>query len=155
VKLSDHFDLGEFEYTSTGLPNFVPAGLALKLRDLCHKVLEPVRARFGAVTIRSGYRSVAVNRAVGGAETSQHIRGEAADFEVAGCPNLEVAAWVRDNLRFDQLILEAYRADDGARGWIHVSWTVTRAPRQSVLTMSLGPHGPIYTPGLPDAETSA
>lgn len=112
-------------------------------------MLDAVRAEFGPVTIRSGYRAPAVNRAVGGAPGSQHLRGEAADFEVVGRSNIEVAAWIRDHLRFDQLILEAFHPAEPSSGWVHVSWTAARRPRQQVLTMTPGPHGPVYHPGLP------
>lgn len=117
MRLSDHFELAEFEVTGCALPNAAPPAQALRLRDLCLNVLEPVRARLGLVRINSGYRSPAVNRAVGGAPTSQHLAGEAADIEVPGRSNLEVAAWIRDHLRFDQLILEGHRRGDPASGW--------------------------------------
>src|SRR5690606_13316858 len=74
---------------------------------LCHRVLEPVRAHFGKpVRITSGFRSPELCLAVGSSVSSQHARGEAADFEVTGVDNLEVARWIRDRLAFDQLILE-------------------------------------------------
>lgn len=151
MRLSDHFELAEFEATGCGLPNAAPPAQALRLRDLCLNVLEPLRSRLGPVKINSGYRSSAVNRAVGGAPTSQHLAGEAADIEIPGHSNLEVAAWIRDHLPFDQLILEGHRDGDPASGWVHVSWTGARRPRHSVLTMRLGPHGPVYAAGLPAA----
>jgi hypothetical protein len=149
MRLSEHFERAEFERTATGLPNSIPSGLVLNARDLCVHVLEPIRARFGPVILHSGYRSDAVNRAVGSTPASQHRRAEAADLEAPGHPNLLVAAWIRDHLDFDQLILEGHRAADPASGWVHVSWTRRHAPRRSVLTMTPGAHGPVYTPGLP------
>lgn len=149
MKLSPHFDLAEFEVTHTGLPNDVPPGLIPNLQALCEKVIEPIRARFGPVTINSGYRAPAVNAAVGGAPTSQHAKGEAADLDVAGRSNMEVATWIRDHLQFDQLIAEGLRANDPRAGWIHVSWSRAHPPRLSILTMTMAAHGPVYTPGLP------
>jgi len=149
MQLSQHFALAEFERTSTGLPNAVPPGLIPSLTPLCIKVLEPIRAHFGPVRLNSGYRSPRVNAAVGGAPTSQHAKGEAADIEIDGVSNLALARWIRDNLAFDQLILEGYHLGAPSSGWVHVSWTEARAPRRSVLTMTMASHGPVYTPGLP------
>lgn len=149
MNLSTHFALAEFEVTHTGLPNDVPPGLIPNLQALCEKVLEPIRAHFGAVTINSGYRAPAVNAAVGGAPTSQHTKGEAADIEVPGHSNFEVATWIRDHVQFDQMILEAYHPGVPSSGWVHCSWSRAHPPRLSILTMTMAAHGPVYTPGLP------
>lgn len=148
MQLSPHFSLAEFEHTDTGLPNAVPPALIPSLRALCTKVLEPIRAHFGPVTLNSGYRSPKVNAAVGGAPTSQHAKGQAADIEVASASNLALAQWVRDNLSFDQLILESYKPGKPTSGWVHVSWTEARKPRRSILTMTMGSHGPVYSTGI-------
>ncbi len=84
------------------------------------------------VVITSGCRSPMLNRHVGGAPNSQHITGEAADFYVPGIDNLTVAIWIRDNLVFDQLILEYYQG--GNSGWIHVSYSDSN--RKQVLTIN-------------------
>jgi zinc D-Ala-D-Ala carboxypeptidase len=60
--------------------------------------------------------------AIGSKPTSQHSEGKAADIEVVGVDNKELAEWIRDNLEFDQLILEFYRDGEPDSGWIHVSW---------------------------------
>lgn len=149
TRLTDHFTLEEMLRTGTGLPNPCPGAVIPKLRLVCSRVLEPVRAHFGRpVRVNSGYRSPAVNKAVGSKPTSQHAKGEAVDFEVPGVPNLEVARWVRDNLEFDQLIGEAFKAGDPSAGWVHVSFNEHRN-RKAVLTMTLGSHGPVYSKGLP------
>lgn len=111
----------------------------LALQALCENILEPIRAHFGAIHIDSGYRSPAVNKAVGGASTSQHCKGEAADILIPGIAVRDVSIWVRDSaLPFDQLIWEF-------DAWTHVSYTVARQ-RGSVLTAR---HAiPIYTPGI-------
>jgi len=70
--------------------------------------------------------------AIGGSSLSQHTRGEAADFEVPGVPNLEVARWIRDNLVFDQLILEFYRPGQPNSGWVHCSYRIDRARREAL-----------------------
>jgi zinc D-Ala-D-Ala carboxypeptidase len=63
-----------------------------------------------------------VNKAIGGSTTSDHTRGQAADFEVLGMPNKELAEWIRDNLKFTQLILEFPSKTDPNAGWVHCSY---------------------------------
>lgn len=143
MKLSDHFTLAEMTVTNTGLPNLAPPAIITSLTALCVNVLEPIRAHFGKpVQVNSGYRSPAVNRAVGSSPTSQHAKGEAADIEIPGVPNTELARWIAKNLRFDQLIAEEVRANDPSAGWVHCSY----GPRMrgQVLTMKGGK----YTVGL-------
>ena len=142
VQLTPHFTLAELTHseaaTRLGIKNVPPPAVTEALRLVCVHVLEPVRAHFGRpVTVNSGYRSPAVNRAVKGSSTSQHVRGEAVDFEVPGVPNMDVAKWVRANLRFDQLIAECVSPRDPAAGWVHVSWRLS-GQRQSVLTFVPG-----------------
>ena len=142
MNLSPHFTLAEMTHSYTavrlGMKNVPNAAAIEALRLVCVNVLEPVRAHFGRpVTINSGYRSQAVNRAVKGSSTSQHVKGQAVDFEVPGVANGDVAAWVRFNLQFDQLILEAYTPGNPSSGWVHCSWCPS-GRRMSVLT---------YTPG--------
>jgi hypothetical protein len=60
--------------------------------------------------------------AIGSKPTSQHSEGKAADIEVVNVDNKVLAEWIRDNLEFDQLILEFYRDGEPDSGWIHVSW---------------------------------
>lgn len=139
--LSPHFSLPEFVKSQMalrhGIRNDPTPEHRAALKLLCVKVLEPVRTHYGKpVRITSGYRSAALNRAVGGATSSQHSKGEAADFEVPGVSNLEVARWVRDNLNFDQLILEFYTPGQPNSGWIHVSYR--EPPRKQALTTSDG-----------------
>lgn len=154
MRLSPNFTLAEL--TVTGKPfanNPAPAEIAA-LTALCLHVLEPVRKAFGRpVRVNSGFRSAKVNAAVGSSSTSQHRKGEAADIEIDGVSNAELARWIRDNLAFDQVILEAHRAGEPNSGWVHVSYSA-RSRRggskgvNSVLTMTLGSHGAVYSPGI-------
>jgi zinc D-Ala-D-Ala carboxypeptidase len=94
------------------------------LHLLCDNILQPVREHFGrAVTISSGYRSEDLCVAIGSSRKSQHAKGKAADFEIFGVDNKEVAEWIRDVLDFDQLILEFYNEDDPSSGWVHCSYS--------------------------------
>ena len=127
MKLSDNFSLAEMTKSQTalrkGIDNTPTEAEVAKLKLLCEKVLQPVREHFGRpVTVNSGFRCLKLNRAIGSKDTSQHRKGEAADIEIPGVPNKELAEWIRDNLEFDQLILEFYRDDDPAAGWVHVSF---------------------------------
>jgi hypothetical protein len=126
TKLTEHFTLEEMTASPTakklGLSNTPTPEHIENMRYCCEKILEPVRKHFGKpVTINSSYRSPAVNKAVGGSTTSQHVNGQAIDFEINGISNKIVADWVADNLEFDQVILEFYVEGDKNSGWVHAS----------------------------------
>lgn len=91
------------------------------MKRLIAVVLDPLREALGPVFVSSMYRSALVNLAVRGSRRSQHMSGEAADVVVPGVSNYDVAAWITQNVPFDQLILE-YVSDDGEEGWVHVSF---------------------------------
>ena len=153
MQLSKHFKLSEMEKSMTatrlGINNKAGSGEIKNLTDLCYEVLEPVRAKFDKpITITSGYRSEALCEAIGSKKTSQHTKGEAVDFEIAGVSNLEVALWLINNTDFDQCILEYYTGEQNS-GWIHVSYK-DGSNRKQVLTFD----GKSYTNGLPDAKWS-
>lgn len=156
MQLSEHFTLGEFIKSQTasrlGLDN-TPGNLAKEsLRFWCHMIGEPVRKHFDApVVITSGFRSTEVNKAIGGTEKSQHGKGEAADFEVVGYSNLEVASWIKESLKFDQLILEFWDGIDPYSGWVHCSIKIkTSIMRGEVLQAIVLNTGNIkYIRGLP------
>lgn len=115
ARISSHFKTSEMTRTGTGLPNNPGYHALYNLTELCHDVLEPVRALLKCpLVITSGYRSEEVNRAVGGKATSQHLEGRAADFIPSGCRLLDAYLLIRDSqIPYDQLILE--------NGWIHIS----------------------------------
>ena len=155
MQLSKHFKLEEFEKSMTAtrksIENKAGSGEIKNLTDLCYGVLEPVRAKFDKpIIVTSGYRSPELNRAIGSkSDTSQHCKGEAVDFEIAGVSNLQVALWIQNNCDFDQLILEFWKDDDPNAGWVHCSFK-EGSNRKQVLTFN----GKNYTNGLPDAKWS-
>ncbi|MXO64841.1 D-Ala-D-Ala carboxypeptidase family metallohydrolase [Altericroceibacterium endophyticum] len=127
MQLSRSFTLSEFTTSQTAtrqsLDNTPPDWVIRNLRALCENVLQPLRDYYARpVVISSGYRSPAVNRAVGGSSSSQHTKGQAADFEIPGISNVEVARWMQKRLNYDQLILEFHTPGEPNSGWIHVSW---------------------------------
>jgi len=121
VNLSPHFTLAELTRTSSGQPNVPNAAETKALVALCSSLLEPIRAKFGPVSIHSGYRSKAVNEAIGAAKNSQHMRGEAVDFHCPGATLEHVMRWIvtESGLAYGQVILEGHTA--GEPTWIHLS----------------------------------
>lgn len=126
TKLTEHFTVEELTASPTarakGIANVPTPDHLANMKYCCEKILEPVRAHFGKpVTINSSYRCPALNVAVGGSKTSQHVNGQAIDFEIMGISNKVVADWIADNLEFDQVILEFYVEGDKNSGWVHAS----------------------------------
>lgn len=127
IVLSPHFTLDEAIKSQVasrhGIDNMPPAEAIAAMRKVAENILEPIRARYGRpITPSSWYRCLKLNRILGSRDTSQHVLGEAVDFEVPGVDNLEVAQWIVGNLSFDQLILEFYDGVDPNSGWIHCSY---------------------------------
>lgn len=148
MQISQNFTLEELTRTSQPYDNTPNAEEIERLKILCAKVFEPIRSHFGRpVRVNSAFRSSLVNRAVGSKDTSQHRRGEAGDIEIDGIANVELASYILQSIPFDQLILEAHKRGIPSSGWVHVSYREGRL-RGSVLTMTMGSHGPIYTRGL-------
>lgn len=135
MKLTEHFTLSEFVRSETAtnrhIDNTPSPEVIENLRALCRNVLEPARLDFGApIYITSGYRCQALNKAVGGKPTSQHLRGEAADLQVRGVENLrKLYSLIKDHGVFDQLLFETNKA--GVR-WIHVSYKASGNRRQAI-----------------------
>ena len=127
MQLSKNFSLNELTKSDTALrhdmDNTPPPEAIECLRALCDNVLQPVRDHFGkSVRVNSGYRHPDVNAKVGGSKTSDHCKGQAADIEIAGVPNHELAQWIADNLEYRQIILEFYTRGQPDSGWVHVSY---------------------------------
>lgn len=152
MKLSENFALKEFEKSQTatrkGINNKADESIIAQLTLLCDNVLQPIRDQFGSVTINSGYRSPDLNTAIGGTARSQHCKGEAADIEVMGLDNRDLANWIVDNLKFDQVILEGYDGSDANAGWIHVSWKNETDNRNKPLTADFSTGRAVYSNGI-------
>ncbi len=137
MNLSANFTLKELTKSDTatrlGLDNTPDEQALENLKTLCEKVLQPVREHFGkSVTVNSGYRSPESNAAVGGSKTSDHCKGQAADIEIVGVANADLAQWIMDNLDYTQLILEFYTQGVPDSGWVHVSYDPNNLKKQEL-----------------------
>ena len=104
---------------SKGIENIPNWDQINALMNLIKYVLDPLRSLYKrAIRVSSGFRSEALNEAVNGSKTSQHMKGEAADITAGSKKaNRKLFELIRDNLTFDQLI------DESDYSWIHVSFT--------------------------------
>jgi hypothetical protein len=150
--LSDNFSLAEMIRNGQGAENKPDARAVVNLTILAQHFLQPIRDAVGKpVIITSGYRNRAVNAAVGGSKTSAHMRGEAADFKVAGMTSQELARLIHGlDLPFDQLIAYAPRSTPAwtapKEGWVHlgiVAGATSRARRQLLYSPSHGKYEPL------------
>jgi len=138
MQLSGHFSLSELTKSQTaerkGISNKPTLEHIENLTELCTQVLEPTRRNFGKpMVITSGYRSEELCEAIGSKTTSQHAKGEAADFEMFGLDNRSLAKYIKNNLIFDQLILEFYNQDDPSSGWVHCSYNKEENRKEALL----------------------
>ncbi len=151
MNLSENFTLAELTKSDTairkGIDNSPTDEHLENLKAVVQNVLQPVRDHFGPVRVTSGYRSEALNDAIGGSSKSQHSKGQAVDFEVSGVSNYDVACWIRDNIEFDQLILEFYVSGDPNSGWVHCSYK-DGDNREECLTATKENGKTVYNHGL-------
>lgn len=136
-----YFTLFELCYSYTAereginnIPNFYQVS---NLSRLCELILDPVREKIRQpIVVTSGYRSYELNKAIGGAPSSQHLLGCAADIVCADMASLEKAL---KESNYDQLILE--KSNNGKSVWYHVSIPTPNAkPRQEFLTITNNNH---------------
>lgn len=134
MQLSENFTLKEFTKSVTAdrlkIPNNPNAEVIENLKYLVENLMQPIRDSWKKpITISSGYRSEALNKAVGGSKNSAHVRGEAADFST-GTKEGNLALFntiIASGLEFDQLI------DEKDYSWLHVSLSKTKTNRRHIL----------------------
>lgn len=125
-----YFDLTELTHSDTAIAkkidNTPTEEVKKNLENLVKYVLDPLREMYGKpIYVNSGYRSEALNKAVGGSKTSQHVLGMAADIDTRTRKgNEELFDLIAKNLSFDQLI------DEKDYSWIHVSFDPKRLRNQ-------------------------
>jgi zinc D-Ala-D-Ala carboxypeptidase len=152
MKLTDNFSLAEMTKSDTALRldiDNTPGPEEIEnMTRLCECVLQPVRNHFGkGVKVNSGFRHPNVNAKVGGSKTSDHCKGMAADIEIPGVANANLAKWIVDNLEFRQVILEFYTPGVPDSGWVHVSYNPSDNKKQ-VLTATKKEGKTVYLNGL-------
>jgi zinc D-Ala-D-Ala carboxypeptidase len=149
-KLSANFSMKEFTASDTakrrGIDNNPGLEHAEAALELFEHVVQPIRDHFGtSIFLSSGYRSHALNKAIGGSQTSQHSKGEAVDIDMdgrKGPENEDVFHYIRKNLPFDQLIWEF--GDSKRPDWVHVSYKKGGPQRGQILAAKRNSSGKTY-----------
>jgi zinc D-Ala-D-Ala carboxypeptidase len=147
MQLSKNLALAEVTRSETakrkGISNMPTPEHIENFKKLAENVFQPIREHFGVpIHISSGYRSAALNKAIGGAgktvngvyiPSSQHCTGEAIDIDMDGTAitNAQIFHFIKDNLNFDQLIWEF--GTDTNPDWVHVSYESTGKQRKQIL----------------------
>ena len=152
MKLSPNFSLAEMIKSDTALrldmENEPDDDHIDNMIALCENVLQKVRDHYGkGVKLNSGFRHPDVNAKVGGSKTSDHCKGMAADIEIPGVANADLAEWIVENCEFRQVILEFYTPGVPDSGWVHVSYNPDDNKKQ-VLTAMKENGKTVYKPGL-------
>ena len=127
MQLSENFSLNELTKSQTatrkGIDNKPTSEQVENLKALSINILQKIRNHYERpVRVTSGYRSPDLCVAIGSSVKSQHAKGEAADFEITGIDNFDLAIWISKYLEFDQLISEFYTNQHPDSGWVHCSY---------------------------------
>lgn len=148
--ISDHISYKEATYSPTakakGIKNEPSADVLKRMKLVAVNIYEKVRAALGPAYISSFFRCADLNVAIGGSKTSAHVNGEALDMDgdVYDSPtNKEIFEYIRDNLKFDQLIIEG--VEDGKMAWVHCSYKAT-GNRNQILFMYKDKGKTVYEP---------
>jgi zinc D-Ala-D-Ala carboxypeptidase len=138
MQLSKNLALAEVTRSETakrrGISNMPTPEHIENFKKLAENIFQPIRDHFGApIHLSSGYRSAALNKAVGGSSSSQHCKGEAIDIDMDGTAitNKQIFDFIKANLNFDQLIWEF--GTDANPDWVHVSYNSDGAQRKQIL----------------------
>lgn len=138
MNLSEHFTLEQLTKNQIairlGIDNTPGQTELTALTVLCDKILEPIYDKFGPIFIAAGFMSMSLARELGESARSQLIQGEAVEIDVLGVSAYDLAAWIKNNLIFDQLILKYYKSNVPGSGWVHISYQTSRTNRNNVLT---------------------
>lgn len=141
MKISEHITLAEATKSQLaerkGIDNTPTPEHLENMKHIASNIFEPLRVFFGKpIAVTSFYRSAKVNKAIGGASTSQHLTGEAMDIDgdvFGGVANISIFTWIKNNCIFDQLIAE-FIESNGTGGWVHVSLKRNGKNRKEILT---------------------
>jgi len=152
MQLTNNFSLKELTVSDTatrlGLDNTPNETVIANLKTLAENILQPVREHYGkSVKVNSGYRAPEVNAAVGGSKTSDHCKGQAADIEITGVANGDLAKYIAEKFKFTQVILEFYTQGIPDSGWVHVSYDSNDLKCQTLTAVKQNGKT-VYLPGL-------
>ena len=154
MKISDHITYAEAIHSNTAkrkrIDNTPNPTQVEAMKETAEKVFEPLRSWVGGpIKVNSFFRSPVLNEAIGGVASSQHCKGQALDLDdVYGYKtNAEMFLYIRENLDFDQLILEFYTPGIPDSGWVHVSYN-SEGNRKQVLTALKEDGKTVYKPKL-------
>jgi zinc D-Ala-D-Ala carboxypeptidase len=157
MQLSKNLALAEVTRSETakrrGISNMPTPEHTENFKKLAENVFQPIREHFGVpIHISSGYRSKALNTAVGGSLSSQHCTGEAIDIDMDGTSitNKQIFDYIKDNLVFDQMIAEF--PENGNPAWVHVSYESTGKQRKQILVAKKVGGATKYIPYKSDAD---
>ena len=148
-KISAHITYKEATHSNTatrkGIKNTPTDKQLAAMKTLAKNVFEPVRVHFDKpIRVNSFFRSVALNKAIGGSSTSQHCRGEAIDLDATrGFTNKEIYNYIKNNLEYDQLIWEF--GTDNNPDWVHVSYRANGKNRKQQLKATRKGGKSVYT----------
>jgi len=143
MKLTANITLDELTKSQTaerkGINNNPNPKQIDNIKALAINILQPVRSHFDRpLIISSGFRCAQLCIEIGSVPTSQHVADDnaaAADFEIPGVDNRELALWIKSELDYDQLILEFYKDNEPTSGWIHCSYSTDHNRNQSLRAM--------------------
>ena len=152
MNLSKNFTLKELTASQVairnGLDNTPDDKAIANLKTLVETILQPLRDHYGrSVRVSSGYRSPELNSFVGGSKTSDHCKGQAADIEIDGISNGDLAKYIADNFKFTQVILEFYTQGVPDSGWVHISYDANNLKCET-LTASIINKKTVYLQGF-------
>lgn len=142
MQISKHLSLAEVQRSESakrsGISNSVPVEHLENFKVLAEKIFEPIREHFKVpIHISSGYRSKELNAKVGGSKTSDHCFGYAIDLDADGTSitNNEIFYFIKDNLKFKQLIFEF--PVNGQASWIHISYQASNLKNEILIAKKL------------------
>jgi zinc D-Ala-D-Ala carboxypeptidase len=130
MNLSPHVTRAEFEHSPTavkhGISNVMSLEQIERAKLVCVNCFEPIRAYLKKpIKVNSGFRSLVLNKKIGGSKTSQHCKGEALDLDLH---DRKLFNWIIDNVDFDQLIYEF--GTDTEANWFHISYSKGKNRKQ-------------------------
>ena len=154
MKLTANFSLDELIKSQVaerkGINNNPSPVQIENLKALAVNILQPIRSQFDKpLIISSGFRCAQLCLEIGSSIHSQHTalgKAAAADFEIPGVDNKELATWIKENLIFDQLILEYYREGEPTSGWVHCSYSTDLNRKQPLIAYRDDKGKTQYTP---------